>query len=120
MYQGVGLAKGGRGGGSWEIISLPVNIGELAKAETIPAGGISVTVNDDASVVAWHLENFAHLLVQFKVRDVAPVLWRSLCRQTCLERGGRSVSIRSYGLHRLRANRMQAVVPRRNRDYLLS
>lgn len=58
-----------------------MDVGELAETEAIATRGICVAVDDDASVVTGHLEQFAHLLIQLEVSDIAPVLRRSLGRQ---------------------------------------
>lgn len=60
---------------------LPVDIGELTEAESISTRGIRIAVHDNTSVMWGHLEEFADLLVQLKVGDVAPVLGRPLVCQ---------------------------------------
>ena len=53
-----------------------VDVGQLAQTESVKRGGVSVAVNGDCGAAVGDLEGLANLLVQLKVGDGAPELWR--------------------------------------------
>ena len=53
-----------------------MDVGQLTQTESVKRGGVGVAVDGDCGAAVGDLEGLADLLVQLKVGDGAPELWR--------------------------------------------
>lgn len=61
-----------------------VNIAKSSQTEAVSSRRINISINRDVRLTRWNLKCLAHLCVEFKVRNRAPILGSWLSRETLL------------------------------------